>query len=303
MTSFLKLIDIFNKYNLEQGRMISDSKSGYKEEHLFNTVCFNANIFIKKAEVYFKIWYGDLDISLEGDILKKIAEELKTTLYVVKEMDGRFKNENRQDVQTVSVWDTTMVTPFIDEEKYKKLMAARKKTLEEKKNTKMEKYKQERELSERLPKIEMSMIMDTRVVKKITVRKEELDIHLKKLSAITRTKKDANKEEFMPEVIFANDFLDYKIKRELGLEDFKDINYSGLWIGEEFNRTLNRYNKDFDSRFMSKEELEASYLPETLFEYSSYMSTYRYRNTNEKGYSNSSLEDLTIYVLEGYLKK
>lgn len=302
MISFLKLADVFNRYNLEEGRMISHSKSTYKEEHPFNTIHFNANIFINKAGVFFKIWHGDLDVSLEGDILKRISKETDTTLYIVPEMEGRYKNENRQDVPSVSVWDTTMETPFVDKETHDALMKKRAEARKTAEEAKIEKYRKERELSERLPKIDVCNIMGSKIIRKISVTKEEIDIHLKRLSAMTKTKQDSNQDEFFPETIFANDFLDYKIQRELKLKDMKGINYSGMWIGEEFNRTLNRYNREFDKKFMKEEEVEASYKPEDMFEYSSYMSTYRYRNTNELGYSNASLEDFVIYILENWLK-
>lgn len=48
------------------GRMISASKSGYQLRHPNNIVIFNANIAIVG---YNKIWYGDLDLTADKDLL------------------------------------------------------------------------------------------------------------------------------------------------------------------------------------------------------------------------------------------
>jgi len=81
---------IFEKHGLHNGRMVGGSKSGYFNQHPDNVVVFNANIIIKKAG---KVWYGDLDITLDFDKLKEIADELKEDLYVLREMDARFDND------------------------------------------------------------------------------------------------------------------------------------------------------------------------------------------------------------------
>ena len=41
-----------------------------------------------------KIWYGDVDITMEFDNLKSIADELKEDLYILYESDARFEHEN-----------------------------------------------------------------------------------------------------------------------------------------------------------------------------------------------------------------
>ena len=82
---------IFLSYGLMYGRMISGSKSGYRQKFTENDVVFNANIIL---ENYGKIWYGDLDLTLDAEKLNKIANELGQTIYVLREMDGRFEHEN-----------------------------------------------------------------------------------------------------------------------------------------------------------------------------------------------------------------
>lgn len=91
----IKEIDeIFRKHQLYYSRMISFSKSFYRENFPNNEVYFNANIFIIDKKKAHKIWYGDLDLTIDEKVLKKIAKEIKYDLYILREMDGRFGNEN-----------------------------------------------------------------------------------------------------------------------------------------------------------------------------------------------------------------
>lgn len=82
---------IFRKYRYHKSRMIGYSKSMYVKTFPNNIVYFNANIFVEGQG---KIWYGDIDFTLDENTLKLIASELKTDLYILREMDGRFENEN-----------------------------------------------------------------------------------------------------------------------------------------------------------------------------------------------------------------
>jgi len=82
--------DVFRKNGFSLGRMISGSKSGYNTRHPNNKVVFNANIFTEDG----KIWFGDLDITLDRAKLEEVAKELKKDLYVLREHAGRFENEN-----------------------------------------------------------------------------------------------------------------------------------------------------------------------------------------------------------------
>jgi len=92
------------------GRMISGSKTFYREAHPTHVVVFNSNVCTDRG----KIWYGDIDITLTEERLKKLSLALKEKLYVLYEMDGRFENENSPrreravvvvDGETVSVGD------------------------------------------------------------------------------------------------------------------------------------------------------------------------------------------------------
>jgi hypothetical protein len=90
--------EYFLNVGLISGRMISSSKSSYIEKFPENEVYFNANIFVLGEG---KVWYGDLDLTKDGDILKNIASSSGKDLYVLRELDGRFKNENLQDSEII----------------------------------------------------------------------------------------------------------------------------------------------------------------------------------------------------------
>lgn len=83
---------IFDNHGLMMGRMICGSKSLYREKYPNHKVCFNSNVV---AKTHGKIWYGDLDLTLDREKLQEIANMLNDTLYVLYEMDGRFENENQ----------------------------------------------------------------------------------------------------------------------------------------------------------------------------------------------------------------
>lgn len=68
---------------------IFGSKSGYHRQFPNHITIFNCNITTAKA----KIWYGDVDITLDEQKLKELAKELNETIYLFYEMDARFENE------------------------------------------------------------------------------------------------------------------------------------------------------------------------------------------------------------------
>jgi len=82
--------EIFENHGMHSGRMLSGSKSGYYSQHPDNTVVFNGNVVVENGG---KIWYGDLDVTLEFDTLKEIADEISQDLYILREHDARFDNE------------------------------------------------------------------------------------------------------------------------------------------------------------------------------------------------------------------
>jgi hypothetical protein len=83
--------EVFINHNYHNGRMISGSKSFYREMNPDNVVYFNANIFTLEEG---KIWYGDIDFTKDKNILTEISKEINRDLYILRELDGRFGNEN-----------------------------------------------------------------------------------------------------------------------------------------------------------------------------------------------------------------
>lgn len=74
------------------GRMVGGSKSIYRHDNPNNIVIFNANVATKK---HGKIWYGDLDITLDVEDLKRLSKELGMPVFAFYESQGRFgKEEN-----------------------------------------------------------------------------------------------------------------------------------------------------------------------------------------------------------------
>ena len=51
---------------------------------------FNGNIFTLEDG---KIWWGDIDFTLDQSILQRISNSLQKDLYILYENDGRFENE------------------------------------------------------------------------------------------------------------------------------------------------------------------------------------------------------------------
>lgn len=75
----------------QMGRCISYSKLGYTRQYPHNLVVFNANVCTKNQK---KIWYGDLDITKDREKLRELAGALGEDVYVLREMDARFDNQD-----------------------------------------------------------------------------------------------------------------------------------------------------------------------------------------------------------------
>ena len=90
---------IFENEKLLSGRIISFSKSGYREEFPDNEIYFNANIFVLGEG---KIWYGDIDVTKEKEQLENVSREIGKDLYILREMDGRFGNEELKDSEIIT---------------------------------------------------------------------------------------------------------------------------------------------------------------------------------------------------------
>jgi hypothetical protein len=102
---------ILKHISLPLGRMISLSKSGYIENNPNSVVCFNANIV---TLTHGKIWFGDLDLTKDYGTLKEISIEIGEPLFILRESDCRFENENHPTSELIkrSVWNTTQEVLF-----------------------------------------------------------------------------------------------------------------------------------------------------------------------------------------------
>ena len=81
---------IFSERLGMSGRMISGSKSGYRDRHPNHLAIFNANVCTLEG----KQWFGDLDLTKDRETLASLAQEIGEEVFVLFEMDARFENES-----------------------------------------------------------------------------------------------------------------------------------------------------------------------------------------------------------------
>ena len=85
-----EILNVFRNEGLNQSRIISMSKSGYRSRYPDNLVIFNARIAIGGYKV---IWSGDLDITLDAPFLQRVSDKINKNLYVMHEMLGGWDAE------------------------------------------------------------------------------------------------------------------------------------------------------------------------------------------------------------------
>lgn len=90
---------LFNEKLGMEGRMISFSKSFYRNENPNNLVVFNSNIIVDGK----KIWWGDIDVTINKINLIFLAKQINNSIFVLSEMDGRFNNEESPIVENYLV--------------------------------------------------------------------------------------------------------------------------------------------------------------------------------------------------------
>ena len=117
--SVMEIQQYFDAYSFHDGRMIGGSKSHYCKEHEGSLIVFNANIVMSE---YGKVWYGDLNLTEDYLVLREIAQNLNTDLYILWESDGRFGEEMKplNELFDKAVWNTSEDNPT--KEWYKKKM-------------------------------------------------------------------------------------------------------------------------------------------------------------------------------------
>jgi len=105
MFSKKEITDLLHKKLGVCGNLLSGSKSTYRRYYQDDKIEFNSNLLCME---YDKVWYGDINITKSGDLLKEIASESGITLYVLSEMDARFENEGKPAKELVpnAIWCT-----------------------------------------------------------------------------------------------------------------------------------------------------------------------------------------------------
>ena len=98
--------ELMTEQKLHRSRMIS----GGKTSPAGSKCVWNANLV---SPTQGKVWYGDLNLTKDGDKLKEVAKAAGETLYVLREMDCRFGTENDpiELLAERAVWNTNQPTP------------------------------------------------------------------------------------------------------------------------------------------------------------------------------------------------
>lgn len=99
ITKDKELQKVFESNGFYTSRMLSGSKSFYRSKYPSNEVYFNANIFIEGIG---KVWYGDIDLTLDSEKLQEVANQIKKPFFVLSEMSGRFEFQDREDYKEVA---------------------------------------------------------------------------------------------------------------------------------------------------------------------------------------------------------
>ncbi len=77
------------------GKLLDASKMDYNRKHPDHVVVFNANVCTDDG----KVWFGDIDVTLDAIKLQTLAEALGKRIHVLYEMDGRFDNEDSPAIE------------------------------------------------------------------------------------------------------------------------------------------------------------------------------------------------------------
>jgi len=283
-----KYSDILEDNGFMNGRMISHSKSGYYNTHKWHKVVFNANIYVMYRQVPVKIWYGDLDISLDGDKLKEVSKILDTKLYILRESDGRFVDESNVDIEKKSFWNTEEETPYVDAKyiKYKEQESKYEREIEgiyQKISILKNDY-----TDSKLPIVkELKTIGSRDVISKITFPfkyiKDELGKEKDKYDKFgNKYKKEDN--------LMVNLLLDKYLIKKFKLKKGREINYSSFWIGENTAEKLRKISFEFESYIGKK------YKEDDITILSTYLCVMTKCYTIDEGISIKSYELNTLYI-------
>lgn len=302
----LEYIESFSKKEYYVDRMISHSKSRYRKKYPFNKVYFNANIFILKNDKPLKIWHGDIDLSLEGDIIKEISKNLGEKLFIVSEMDGRFGEEDSVNLMEKSIWDTGQLTPFLTESDLERLKKEREEQILESKKEKKERDKQEIEENKQYPikeplegdyqeKIEIPYDL---IKKELADLKKKLES--KNIKNVHRNQGEIFEEYFSKYGYFTAKVLDQFLSKKynVNVENNEIIDPCQIWLSNKTNAKLVEIDLEaerlFDKNFKKedfKRDVTCNYCVEPIC----------FLNKDKK--NQDSYEEDILYVRKGEVKK
>lgn len=74
----------FRNRRMPEGRLLSDSKTMYFEQHPTHLIVFNANLACKSRG---KFWYGDVDVERDMAAISALASAARENIYLLREID------------------------------------------------------------------------------------------------------------------------------------------------------------------------------------------------------------------------
>jgi len=303
---FLKL---FSSFNLNNNRCLG-SKSLYRKNNKWNTVIFNSSIFVKEKNDFINIWFGDIDISLEGDKLKKISKLISKELYVC------YEGLSPKNMKEKYTWNTSKKVPFIDDKKYNKLEKKEKKK-NKKLKKKNKKYLKKMIIENHKIPIDKNIntIHDKHIEKviKIDIKdfEKKLNKFIKKIKKIVKKRnkylyKDNKNEEdyFVLEELqnklekleyFSYIYTTKLLEKKFNVGDDKQLNYSEFWISDDTNNFFRKIELKIKKLIYKKTKLKnISPFPSVLCNIE-----YKYLLRDNKKVNMKSYKFLNIYVRKG----
>lgn len=83
------MIETIRHFLGNEGRLLSGSKSLYRERHPDGRPVFNCNLFVENE----KAWHGDVDLVTESDTLQQLANALGKSVYIFTEHPYRWMKD------------------------------------------------------------------------------------------------------------------------------------------------------------------------------------------------------------------
>jgi len=287
----------FDEEKLFYGKMISYSKSNYKKKYPFNKIFFNANIFIKENDIFEKIWYGDLDLNFDSIKLKRISQQLNTTLYILSEMSGRFENENTQKIEELNVWNTNedIIKPL--SKKFIKFLKKEQK-IKNKYSLKIMKIKNDFEKfkNKKLPIKSIDNQFNLKIKIDYNLFEKEKEILFKKIINLRKnnlkiTKNIKTEELYNQHGYFSAYVLDKFLKEKLSLNNINPIN---IWLSNKTNKKLRKIDLKIE-QYLNNSFCKKDFQREVTCNYC----IFDFKYLNDKEINDNSLTLDYLYI-KGY---